>query len=199
MMCLSSENVALYSREPVMAVCLWCYYSPSDWQTQSVKEHLKDLCNKKKTFFLITLNVYTMSYGKSSSHMLHCGGKNDRAAWFWWQTTAGHAYVKVFTSTLCIPNKSSKHLTGNFNIHLQTSTLQNREKKKKQRMLITGVCRTSDHNSDGLQGPQRLTDLTLKQGAPFGWCIKGSRQTCTIEWEWNSRPTRLTDSKTELG
>lgn len=83
---------------------------------------------------------------------------------------------------------------GNFKIHLQRSTLQSRERAE-IKLIISGcniaeVCRKSDHYSNGLQGPQRLSDLTLRrQGTPFGWCIKRSRQSSTIEGEWNSRLT----------
>lgn len=131
--------------------------------------------------------------------------ENDRAAWFWRQTTAGHAYIKILTSKPAYSRRTHGNGKSLKWGKISKFTFKDQPCRAEKRAEIKLIIRcmseagwTCDHYSDALLGP--LSDLALKrQGTPFGWCINRSRQCNTKEEEWNSRWTELTDSKTELG
>lgn len=155
-----------------------------------------------------------MSYEKSSSHMLLCEKKWQSSMVLetnnsWPCIYKGLRVHSVYSRETDGNSKSLKHLMRNFKIHLHRSTLPEKRKGKNQThhisacwtllMCVAKVTITATVCSVH-KGPQRLSDLGLKrQGTPFGWCIKRSRECGTMGGEWKSSPTRLTDSKTELG
>lgn len=98
-----------------------CYSRLSDWHTQGVTDITKHwtkfekyLIGEKKKKLLCVIQslknfqwVYSVLWKVNQPYATL--RKNDRAALFGRQTTAGHAYIKVLTSTWCVAEIDGWH------------------------------------------------------------------------------------------